>query len=127
MTQLFLLRHFCCEKREEQVSWVTDIIRMKVRPALALWSASSPGPASNEWSPLRLKERGKFPSLRHGNLHQLVTLPPPLARWSRNGQRNVKFSRSLGADINRIWWKSCENEAEAAITITLWRLAPRYG
>lgn len=25
-----LLRHFCCEKREAQVSWVMDIIRMKV-------------------------------------------------------------------------------------------------
>lgn len=25
-----LLRHFCCEKREAQVSWVTDIIGMKV-------------------------------------------------------------------------------------------------
>lgn len=30
-TELSLLRHFCCEKREAQVGWVTDIIRMKVR------------------------------------------------------------------------------------------------
>lgn len=29
-TELSLLRHFCCEKKEAQVSWVTDIIRMKV-------------------------------------------------------------------------------------------------
>lgn len=35
MTELSLLRHFCCESREAQVSWVADIIRMKVRPVLA--------------------------------------------------------------------------------------------
>ncbi|XP_071315206.1 arf-GAP with Rho-GAP domain, ANK repeat and PH domain-containing protein 2 isoform X2 [Trachinotus anak] len=29
VSELSLLRRLCCEKREEQVSWVTDIIRMK--------------------------------------------------------------------------------------------------
>lgn len=33
MTELSLLRHFCCESREAQVGWVADIIRMKVRPS----------------------------------------------------------------------------------------------
>lgn len=31
VSELFLLRHFCCEKKEAQVNWVADIIRMKVK------------------------------------------------------------------------------------------------
>lgn len=62
-------------------------------------------------------------------------LPPVSAKTRRaalpsrhaSTQRNVEFSRSLGTDINQIWWKSCENEAEATATTTLWRFAPRYG
>lgn len=150
MTELSLRRHFCCENREAQVSWVTDIIRMKVRPALvrALAEASLMSRTSGEGGregPLALKTHQHHPSPPH--LERIVfpiryrQKRGALCRASSSSRfpwcsspgggtyrlRNVKFSRSLGANINHLGWKSCENEAKATTTITLLRLALRYG
>ncbi|XP_023276619.1 arf-GAP with Rho-GAP domain, ANK repeat and PH domain-containing protein 2 isoform X2 [Seriola lalandi dorsalis] len=42
--------HLCCEKREEQVSWVTDIIRMKYGSDLCSKTVNSKKAADIKWS-----------------------------------------------------------------------------
>lgn len=55
----FLLRHFCCEKKEAQVGWVADIISMKVRGGAAgvLGHVSEEyAPAEARWSDLMMQD-----------------------------------------------------------------------
>ncbi|XP_031145759.1 arf-GAP with Rho-GAP domain, ANK repeat and PH domain-containing protein 2 [Sander lucioperca] len=66
--------HFCCETREAQVSWVTDIIRMKYGSDLCSKTGNSKEAADNKLSGGRALTEGRkipIPTLNHNTSKQL--------------------------------------------------------
>uniref|UniRef100_A0A3P8UQD4 ArfGAP with RhoGAP domain, ankyrin repeat and PH domain 2 n=1 Tax=Cynoglossus semilaevis TaxID=244447 RepID=A0A3P8UQD4_CYNSE len=83
---------FCSEKREAQVSWVTDIIKMKL-PDLRI-SPSWPNQATNKDVVLHKNTTATFPRLKMVDNPQnrlCVDLGPPLRRPSPSPSRNPQL------------------------------------
>ncbi|XP_062300381.1 LOW QUALITY PROTEIN: arf-GAP with Rho-GAP domain, ANK repeat and PH domain-containing protein 2 [Scomber scombrus] len=78
--------HFCCEKREAQVSWVTDIIRMKYGSDLCSKSIKPKETAVHR----ALSEGGALPPQNHNSSKQLTD------RRTSHGDVNPRTVKDAG-------------------------------